>query len=147
MMTRSKSLSRTETHLFILLLLGGLVLIAGCSDSGDDPGGNNPVSGSDSPTWDDDVGPLLAVNCSSCHGGSSPQSGFSVDSYATVIQYQTSSGNPAVDPGNPEGSELLQRLEGDGFSRMPPTGSLETTSIQLVQDWIAAGAPESVPEE
>jgi hypothetical protein len=51
-----------------------------------------------------------------------------------------------VDPGHPENSFLLVKLEGpppDQGSRMPLTGALLTASeIQLIRDWIAAGAPE-----
>ena len=51
-----------------------------------------------------------------------------------------------VDPGHPENSFLLVKLEGpppDQGSRMPLTGILLNASeIQLVRDWIAAGAVE-----
>jgi hypothetical protein len=51
-----------------------------------------------------------------------------------------------VDPGNPDNSFLLIKVEGpDSFalgSRMPMTApNLTTAQIQLIRDWIAAGAP------
>jgi hypothetical protein len=50
-----------------------------------------------------------------------------------------------VDPGHPENSFLLVKLEGpppDQGSRMPLTGSpLSDAEIALIRDWIAGGAP------
>jgi hypothetical protein len=51
-----------------------------------------------------------------------------------------------VDPGHPENSFLLVKLEGpprDQGSRMPLSGTLlNAAEIQLIRAWIAAGAPE-----
>ena len=51
-----------------------------------------------------------------------------------------------VDPGHPENSFLLVKLEGpppDQGSRMPLTGPLlsATAEIRLIRDWIAQGRP------
>ena len=51
------------------------------------------------------------------------------------------SGNhgPAVIPGEVENSLLAQRIQGIG-NLMPPSGSLPEQEIQVILDWIAAGA-------
>lgn len=51
-----------------------------------------------------------------------------------------------VEPGVPEESYLWHKLRGTHLDVggsgeiMPPTGSLEETTIQLIEDWIAQGA-------
>ena len=57
------------------------------------------------------------------------------------------SGNhaPVIVPGDPTNSLLVQMMTGtdkDG-KLMPPTGKLSDKSIQLIHDWIMAGAPDN----
>ena len=49
---------------------------------------------------------------------------------------------PVVLPGDPDGSVLAQKLLGTQTfgGMMPPNGALPPAEIQLVIDWIAAGA-------
>lgn len=49
---------------------------------------------------------------------------------------------PVVLPGDPDGSVLVQKLLGTQTfgSIMPPNGALSPAEIQLVVDWISAGA-------
>lgn len=56
---------------------------------------------------------------------------------------------PYVVPGNPEGSYLYQKITNThaesgarGGDYMPPSGLMPNSNIDLVQDWIAAGAPD-----
>lgn len=131
-----------RVRMLALALLSAAVLI-GCTDQGTN--NSNPVVPEGDPTWNDNVGPLLWTNCSGCHSDATRQSGFSIEHYAEVISDTTTSGNPPVVPGNPEASELYLRLTGDGFTKMPLLGSLSDSEIQLVYDWIEAGALESAP--
>ena len=52
------------------------------------------------------------------------------------------SGNsaPVVLPGDADGSLLVELLEDPGSRLMPPAGSLSDAEIQLIRDWISAGA-------
>jgi hypothetical protein len=52
---------------------------------------------------------------------------------------------PAVIPGDLEGSLLAQKLLGTQTEGavMPPGGKLPQSQIQLILDWIAAGAPDN----
>jgi hypothetical protein len=49
---------------------------------------------------------------------------------------------PAVIPGDPQGSLLAQKLLGTQAEGaiMPPAGALPQSKIQIILDWIAAGA-------
>ena len=79
------------------------------------------------------IQPLMNNYCNNCHGGNSPSAGINLTTYNSVRSY--------VVPGNAAGSRLYQSLTGSsGVSRMPPGGSLTSTQIQSVADWINQGA-------
>lgn len=129
-------------HWGVGLLLAGL-LVTGCTDQGNP---DDIIVPSD-PNWNDDVSPMLVTNCAGCHSNTIRQAGFSVEGYTQLLSYTTSSNNPAVVPGDPEGSELYLRVTGDGFTKMPLQGSLPDGDIQMIYDWIEAGAPESADSQ
>jgi mono/diheme cytochrome c family protein len=92
-----------------------------------------------SPTFDADVAPIFEDKCSICHGG---MGGWDASTYQSVM---TSGQNgPVVIPGDATNSLLAQKLLGtqtEGNS-MPPQGKLPDDEIQVILNWIAAGAPE-----
>jgi hypothetical protein len=84
---------------------------------------------------------------SGCHG-SFPQEGMSLAAanIAAAIINVPSNQRPnlkRIDPGNPDGSYLLQKVRGTGANgQMPLSGApLSAAQIQLIVDWINAGAP------
>jgi mono/diheme cytochrome c family protein len=84
-----------------------------------------------------DVAPILQARCVACHGS---LGGWSAATYQDVM---TSGNNaPTVIPGDPESSLLAQWLLGtvDQGGFMPPSGMLPQDEVDLVLDWIAAGA-------
>jgi len=92
------------------------------------------------PTYSSDVQPILKDKCAFCHGS---LGGWDSSSYNSVM---TSGKNaPVVIPGDPENSLLVQKLEGvqaEG-TIMPPNGKLPDSDIQIIIDWIAAGAHDN----
>lgn len=88
--------------------------------------------------------------CSVCHvdGGVAGFTGLWLDelSSAASLIGVASSEVPAlqrVDPGDPEGSYLVQKLEGTAAvgEQMPPGGPfLPQSSMDVIREWIAAGA-------
>jgi len=83
------------------------------------------------------VVPILRAECTVCHGS---LGGWSATNYENVMT--TGDHAPVVIPGDPEQSLLAQWLLGtvDQGGLMPPSGALPEDEIQLVLDWIAAGA-------
>ena len=98
----------------------------------------------------------LAVNCSHCH----QQDGIASSPWTTKASFPTSktriikgglntnfgdSANKVIAPGDPAHSMILKRLQGDGVPRMPmgSTGPLDQAGIDLLTEWIKAGAPSS----
>jgi len=97
-----------------------------------------------------DVKPLLKQRCYACHGALKQEAGLRLDT-ASSIRRGGDSG-AAVQPGQPNGSLLLQRVSAtDASERMPPEGEpLTPEQITWLTGWIAAGAiaPQSeIPEE
>jgi mono/diheme cytochrome c family protein len=84
-----------------------------------------------------DVLPIFEAKCGGCHGS---LGGWSAATYQDVM---TSGNNaPTVIPGDAEGSLLAKWLLGtvDQGGFMPPSGMLPQDEVDLILDWIAAGA-------
>jgi len=92
------------------------------------------------PSFTEDVLPILATQCSVCHGS---LGGWDASSRETVMA--TGEHAPVVIPGDPENSLLAKKLLGthERGTLMPPSGALPATTIQIILDWIAAGAPDN----
>ena len=74
-----------------------------------------------------------------CHGA---MGGWDGSSYQAVMT--TGNNAPVVIAGDPENSLLAQKLLGTHSEGaiMPPAGKLPDAEIQVILDWIAAGAVE-----
>jgi mono/diheme cytochrome c family protein len=103
-----------------------------------EPGATLPPSGP--PSFADDVFPLLQERCGGCHGS---LGGWDASTYDRVIN----SGNsgPAVIPGDVGASLLAQKILGTQTSGqiMPPAGALSDEELEILLDWISAGAPNN----
>ena len=84
-------------------------------------------------TYDASIGPLFQARCGSCHGAIQ---GLDLTTYATAMAGGKS--GPAIVPGDPQGSLLVQKQSG----ATPHFGQFSPEDLQRVIDWIAAGAPE-----
>ena len=91
------------------------------------------------PSFISGVAPIFEAKCVVCHGA---LGGWDATSYSAVM----GSGDhaPVVIPGDVEGSLLAQKLLGTHTfgTIMPPSGKLPQDEIQIILDWIAAGAVE-----
>ncbi len=85
-------------------------------------------------TWDGGLGELLGQRCSACHGASAI-SGLSLSSYAAALQGGTR--GPAVVPGNPDASVLVQIQAAGNHA-----GQLTDEELAVIIAWIRSGAPE-----
>ena len=91
------------------------------------------------PSFSEDVLPILAEQCGVCHG---TLGGWDASSHETVMT--TGQHAPVVIPGDPDNSLLAKKLLGtqEQGTLMPPSGALPPATIQIILDWIAAGAPD-----
>jgi hypothetical protein len=88
-----------------------------------------------------DIRPILNKNCIVCHGGVKQSGGFSLlfpDEALAVNE----SGKPAIVPGSPQESEMIQRItHHDPQLRMPlDADPLTEEEINLLKRWIRQGA-------
>jgi hypothetical protein len=86
------------------------------------------------------IRPLLAGNCYTCHSASTnAKGGLRTDDRNGLLQGGDS--GPAVVPGKPEESLLLQAVRHQGDApKMPPKKRLTEPEIADLERWIAAGA-------
>lgn len=89
-----------------------------------------------------DVKPILEANCYSCHQGGKVKGGLRLDQRAAALRGGKSDG-PAVVPGKPSESSLLQRITStDAEEVMPAKGDrLATKDMATLRRWIEEGAP------
>lgn len=94
----------------------------------------------DAPKFSADVMPIFEAECIVCHGS---LGGWDASSYEAVMT--TGNNAPVVIPGDSEGSLLAQKLLGTHTEGaiMPPSGKLADGEIQIIVDWIDAGALEN----
>ena len=91
-------------------------------------------------TYSGAVSAIFDANCQACHNPEKARGGWDYTSYQSLM---TSGDNgPVIIPGNVADSILAQSILGQ-LSPMPPLGSLPQFDIQIILDWIAAGAPEN----
>ena len=97
------------------------------------------------PTYNQDVRPILAENCFSCHGPDSAarKAGLRLDRFADAIAKRPS--GQAIIPGDPVASGIMDRIrrpESDALHMPPAAGhkSLTPAQIDTLTRWIASGA-------
>src|ERR1700722_6470584 len=88
--------------------------------------------------FENKVRPVLAENCYDCHT-SAEMGGLRVDSRERLLQGGKS--GPAVMPGDPDKSLLIQAIRQTGDLKMPKGGKLKPAEIQALTDWVKIGAP------
>ncbi|MFO0811399.1 MAG: DUF1553 domain-containing protein [Gemmataceae bacterium] len=87
------------------------------------------------------VAPVLKANCFQCHSHDAKKSkgGLVVDSRDSVVKGGDS--GPAVVPGKPADSLLVQAVNYDGDLQMPPKAKLPEADIATLKKWVEMGAP------
>ena len=83
------------------------------------------------------IGAIFQQRCDGCHGGQDViMNGLNLTTYQTLMTGGID--GPAVTPGDPENSLLVQKVAGT----QPHFAQLTPQELDLVKKWIAAGAPE-----
>jgi uncharacterized membrane protein len=93
--------------------------------------------------YPEQIAPILDRYCVSCHGESKQQGKLALHT-PDAIRAGGATGS-AIEPGDPENSELIYRMTLPLASRdhMPPKSrpQPDARSLRLLEQWIAAGAP------
>ncbi len=135
------------------LFLLPLALLSGCAGNGEGLDANgrpdNGGGGGAASQFQQIQDTIFTPICTTCHIGAGAPQGLRLDaanSFAMLVNVSSSEVQSLlrVNPGNPNASYLVQKLEGTAASgsRMPLGGPfLSQTQVDLVRAWIAAGAP------
>lgn len=143
-MTRARATQRGRW----VAVLAVAALAAGCG-SGDGPAGMDPDDSMLVATFESIQSNIFSAQCITCHAGANAPQGLRLDadnSYDLLVGV-SSNQQPAllrVDPGNPDDSYLIRKLEGTAASgeRMPlDLPPLPQSDIDVIRQWIAEGAP------
>ncbi len=89
--------------------------------------------------FESQVRPLLVENCFGCHGPQKHKGGLRLDSREAILKGGDT--GPAMAPGEPGGSLLLEAIGYDGDTQMPPKGKLGEQDILVLTEWVKRGAP------
>jgi mono/diheme cytochrome c family protein len=85
------------------------------------------------------VRPLLVENCYRCHGPERQRGGLMLNSRAAILK--GGGRGPAIVPGKPDQSRLIQAVRQMGELRMPPKSKLPEAQILDLVAWVKMGAP------
>jgi len=91
------------------------------------------------------------ISCSNCHLNGATSGELDLSDYKNIVN-ATSTQRPnlmLIKPDVPDSSYLYMKItgvEGITGSRMPPGGKLTAEQLDLLRDWILAGAPEMTYE-
>ncbi len=83
------------------------------------------------PVWDGSLEVVFQTKCLDCHGGAA---GLDVSTYALLMQ--GSRNGPIVIPGDPDQSPVVLKMV------KPHPGQLSEFEMQVLREWITAGAPQ-----
>jgi len=136
------------------ILSSALALLAACGSGGgsDDDGGGGGGGGGANPNLQANFASIqdnvFTPICTTCHAGASAPQGLRLDaanSYALLVGVASAEmpSTLRVAPGNPNGSYLIQKLEGTAAvgGRMPLNGTpLPQADIDVIRQWITDGA-------
>lgn len=134
-----------------------VIAISGCAGNGEGLDENGQPIGAGGPiplepTFDSIQQNVFTPICTGCHAGATAPVGLRLDadsSYAMLVNASSVEvpGLLRVQPGAPDTSYLIQKLEGRAAvgARMPLNGPpLPPATIDVIRQWIAAGAPGTV---
>ena len=102
------------------------------------PAPPNAFSEADLEFFEKDIRPLLANHCQKCHGAHMQKGGLRLDSRAAALAGGDT--GPAVVPGKPDQSLLIDAVNYGELYQMPPTGKLAEADVSALRRWIEEGA-------
>ncbi|HEV3059827.1 MAG TPA: PSD1 and planctomycete cytochrome C domain-containing protein, partial [Vicinamibacterales bacterium] len=89
------------------------------------------------------VRPVLAESCYGCHADARA-GGLRLDSREAMVK-GGQSGKPAIVPGDPDQSPLIQAIRQTGALKMPKGGRLKPEDVEALTEWVKSGAAWPAP--
>jgi hypothetical protein len=119
------------TRTFSWLALGCLAFSNSLALASDDPSAVE--------FFESKVRPLLANRCQSCHGGEKSKGGLRLESRTEALTGGLT--GPAIVPGKPTESLLVEAINYGDALQMPPKSKLAPDEIATLTKWVEQGAP------
>src|SRR5262249_16811690 len=85
------------------------------------------------------VRPILSARSHGCHGPCKQKGGLRLDARASILV--GGSTGPAIVPGKPRESLLVDAINYGTTYQMPPKSKLPASEIATLTDWVKRGAP------
>ncbi len=85
------------------------------------------------------VRPLLVDRCQTCHGAAKQKGGLRLDSRPGLLQGGET--GPAVVPGKPDESLLIEAVRYGDDLQMPPKSRLSAAEVATLTRWVEMGSP------
>ena len=118
-----------------------VVLLAAASSpcAADEPAAAPQADPAAAEFFEKKVRPLLVARCQECHGEKQQKGGLRLDSFAAILTGGDS--GPALEPGKPDGSLLVDAVRYGQVFQMPPKGKLPEEEVAILVEWVRRGAP------
>ncbi|WP_162006586.1 DUF1549 domain-containing protein [Roseimaritima sediminicola] len=124
------------------LVLGAAAMFAAVGQAQDEPAPPSAAAEAAVPEFTQHIQPIFRTHCYGCHQGAKQQGEYLMTDFASLLA-GGESGQPAIVPGHPEQSYLLELITPvDGHAEMPrgQRPPLSDHEVDLVRRWIAGGA-------
>lgn len=96
--------------------------------------------------FEEQVHPILANRCYSCHGPDTQESGFRMDAREAILS-GGDSGEPGAKAGDAAASRIINAVRHAGDLQMPPDEKIPDQEIEVLVAWVNAGLPWSAKSE
>jgi mono/diheme cytochrome c family protein len=136
-------ISRARTLPWLVLAALAFSPVVGASDGGQPDQGKLEAAREE--FFEAKIRPVLADNCLECHGAEKHKGGLRLDVRAAMLKGGDT--GPAIVPGKPGESPLIEAIRYEGEVQMPPKKKLKSDEIAALTDWVKQGAhwPEPRP--
>src|SRR5205085_7580040 len=99
--------------------------------------------GAGSPVFEKDIRPILKAHCFDCHGEGEKLKG-GLDLRLRRLMLKGGEDGPVLVPGKPDKSELFKMVHSGDMPKREK--KLTREQVELIKQWIAAGAKTARPE-
>ena len=99
----------------------------------------SPCVRADDEFFEQQIRPLLAEHCQSCHGDGKQEGGLQLTSRELLLRGGET--GPVIVPGQPEESLLIKAIGYLGEPKMPPKQKLPDADIARLRRWVSMGVP------
>ncbi|WP_406693660.1 c-type cytochrome domain-containing protein [Singulisphaera sp. Ch08] len=94
-----------------------------------------------SPSFLDDVAPILINNCIGCHSPRKAEHRYDMTTFDGLVKGGAAGEGTALEPGDPDASVLVEVIRPGGAPQMPRRlDPLKPEQVALIERWVAAGA-------